>query len=84
MVLAGLGVALLPTTAVAGELFSGALRRVDLVGTQPIERRIVAIRRRDAPAPAGAVAHFWQLLDSVDELIPRSGGPPEHESTVSA
>jgi DNA-binding transcriptional LysR family regulator len=77
MVLAGLGVALLPTTAVAGELRSGALRRVELVGTQPIERRIVAIRRRDAPTPAGAVAHFWQLLDSVDELIPRSPASAE-------
>ena len=40
MVLAGLGVALLPTTAVANELRDGTLRRIDLVGSPPIERRI--------------------------------------------
>jgi DNA-binding transcriptional LysR family regulator len=71
MVLAGLGVALLPTTAVAGELSSGALRRIDLIGTRPIERRIVAIRRRDAERDRGAVEDFWSLLDRLDEIVPR-------------
>jgi DNA-binding transcriptional LysR family regulator len=66
MVLAGLGVALLPTTAVAGELAAGALHRIELVGTRPIERRIVAIRRRDAAPASPAVTAFWALLDSID------------------
>jgi DNA-binding transcriptional LysR family regulator len=65
MVLAGLGVALLPTTAVASELASGALHRIELVGGRPIERRIVAIRRRDSSAVTPAVAGFWALLDDV-------------------
>ena len=47
MVLAGLGIALLPTTAVATELRDGTLRRIDLVGSPPIERRIVGVRRLD-------------------------------------
>jgi DNA-binding transcriptional LysR family regulator len=76
MVLAGLGVALLPTTAVARELRSGALRRVQLVGTRPIERRIVAIRRRDSPLPSGAVGDFWRLLDDLAEMLPRADGTP--------
>ena len=65
MVLAGLGIALLPTTAVADELVSGALHRIELVGTRPIERRIVAIRRQDANAASPAVTAFWNLLDSI-------------------
>ena len=58
MVLAGLGVALLPTTAVAGELRDGTLRRIDLVGSPPIERRIVggpAARRGASLARGGRV-----------------------------
>jgi DNA-binding transcriptional LysR family regulator len=65
MVLAGLGIALLPTTAIAEELASGALHRIELVGTRPIERRIVAIRRRDASLSSPAVSAFWALLDSI-------------------
>src|SRR5439155_13059160 len=66
MVLAGLGIALLPTTAVITELATGALRRIELVGTPPIERRIVAIRRRDAQPGSPAVDGFWALLDATD------------------
>jgi DNA-binding transcriptional LysR family regulator len=65
MVLAGLGIALLPMTAIAEELASGALHRIELVGTRPIERRIVAIRRRDASLSSPAVSAFWALLDSI-------------------
>ncbi len=72
MVLAGLGIALLPTTAVAGELRDGTLRRVDLVGTPPIERRIVAVRRLDDEHRSEAAAAFWALL--LDFEDPR-GGP---------
>jgi DNA-binding transcriptional LysR family regulator len=69
MVLAGLGVALLPTTAVAAELREGTLRRIDLIGTPPIERRIVAVRRLDEERRSGAAAAFWRLL--VDFEDPR-------------
>jgi DNA-binding transcriptional LysR family regulator len=75
MVLAGLGVALLPRSAIGEELDSGRLRPIDIVGTPPIERRIVAIRRREVDGPpgapdagaerasgGGAAEAFWQLL----------------------
>lgn len=70
MVLAGLGVALLPTTAVAGELREGTLRRLDLIGTPPIERRIVAVRRLDGDRRSDASAAFWDLLVRFED--PRS------------
>ena len=63
MVLAGLGIALLPTTAVANELRDGTLRRIDLVGTPPIERRIVGIRRLDREYRTVAAEAFWALLE---------------------
>src|SRR6185503_3458600 len=66
MVLAGLGVALLPTTAVAGELRSGALRRLELIGTPRIERRIAALRRLDDEGRSPAALAFWALLQSFD------------------
>ena len=62
MVLAGLGVALLPTTAVGNELADGTLRRIDLVGVPPIERRIVAVRRLDDEHRSSAATAFWGLL----------------------
>ena len=65
MVLAGLGVALLPLTAVGEELEDGRLLRIQLIGTPPIERRIVAVRRRDRELPAPAVDAFWTLLGEV-------------------
>ena len=64
MVLAGLGIALLPTTAVAGELRDGSLRRLDVVGTPPIERRIVGVRRLDAEGRTPAALAFWRLLEA--------------------
>ena len=76
MVLAGLGIALLPTTAVATELLDGSLRRVDLIGTPPIERRIVAIRRLDEEHRSEAAAAFWKLLiDFEDPRGRMSVGP---------
>jgi DNA-binding transcriptional LysR family regulator len=66
MVLAGLGVALLPTTAVAGELRSGALRRIELIGTPRIERRIAALRRLDGEGRSPAATDFWALLQAFD------------------
>ena len=64
MVLAGLGIALLPTTAVAGELRDGTLHRIQLIGTPPIERRIVAVRRLDREHRTGASDAFWDLLEA--------------------
>src|SRR5207247_6101043 len=59
MVLAGLGVALLPMTAVAGELRSGALGRGVLIGTPRVERRIAALRRLDGDGQSPAHVVFW-------------------------
>lgn len=65
MVQQGLGVALLPRMALATELKSGSLRPVKLVGTQPVHRPIVALRRKDAGAPMGPVAGFLETLKEV-------------------
>jgi DNA-binding transcriptional LysR family regulator len=65
MVLAGLGVALLPRTAVRDELADGRLRPIELVGTPPIERQIVAIRRHDRSDLSPAAEAFWELLRQV-------------------
>jgi DNA-binding transcriptional LysR family regulator len=62
MVLAGLGVALLPRTAVGDELADGRLRAIELVGTPPIERQIVAVRRQDRSDTSPAAEGFWNLL----------------------
>jgi DNA-binding transcriptional LysR family regulator len=62
MVLAGLGVALLPRTAIEDELASGRLRPIELVGTPPVERRIVAVRRRERGETSPAAEAFWSLL----------------------
>lgn len=65
MVRQGLGVALLPQTAVAEELAAGTLRRVAIADAAPVRRRIVAVRRRDAGRPRGHVA---ALLDTIADL----------------
>ena len=78
MVLAGLGIALLPTTAVASELGDGSLRRLEVVGTPPIERRIVGVRRLDAEGRTPATLAFWRLL----EAFGRGGSPAP--STIEA
>jgi DNA-binding transcriptional LysR family regulator len=64
MVERGLGVSLLPRTAVVREVAAGALRRVELRDAAPMRRQIVAMRRRDAGAPAGLVLAFLDLLTS--------------------
>jgi DNA-binding transcriptional LysR family regulator len=61
-----LGVALLPTTAVATELRDGTLRRIDLVGSPPIERRIVGVRRLDDEQRSRAATSFWALLEAYE------------------
>jgi len=46
------------------------VRALSFQGRPPIRRRIVAIRRHDAPPPTGVVAGFWAVLDTIDGLLP--------------
>jgi DNA-binding transcriptional LysR family regulator len=62
MVERGLGVALLPRSAISREVAAGNLGRVELRGVAPMRRNIVSMRRRDAGAPTGPVAAFLELL----------------------
>jgi DNA-binding transcriptional LysR family regulator len=62
MVERGLGVSLVPTSTVAGELAAGTLARIELVDAAPARREIVAVRRRDAGPPSGAAALFLGML----------------------
>jgi DNA-binding transcriptional LysR family regulator len=64
-----LGVALLPRTAVAGEVAAGTLRRVPIADGIPLRRRLVAMRRHDAGPPSGVVAAFLELLGQAEEII---------------
>jgi DNA-binding transcriptional LysR family regulator len=72
MVVSGLGVALLPGTAVADSVASGSLREIRLVGARVIRRRIVAVERLGAGPRSPFLATMWGLLDRVPELIPRA------------
>lgn len=73
MVAKGLGVALLPHTAVTADLADGTLRVVAISGTPPIRRRIVAIRRSETGPIAGVPAAFYEVLAEIDEVL--SAGP---------
>jgi DNA-binding transcriptional LysR family regulator len=70
MVERGLGVSLVPTSTVAGELAAGTLARIELVDAAPARREIVAVRRRDAGPPSGAAGLF---LDMLAEEFPHPG-----------
>jgi len=61
----GLGVALLPRTAVSAELADGRLREVALADMAPARRRIVVVRRRDAGTPSTVVAAFLETLQQL-------------------
>ena len=61
MVEHGLGVALLPHTAVAPELAAGRLASATLAEASAIRRRIVAVRRRDAGPPVELVSAFLAI-----------------------
>ncbi|MGZ4482617.1 MAG: LysR family transcriptional regulator [Gaiellales bacterium] len=67
MVGQGLGVALLPHTAVADELAAGRLAAVRILDAAPIRRRIVAVHRRELAAASGVVAAF---LDTLADMRP--------------
>jgi DNA-binding transcriptional LysR family regulator len=64
-----LGVALLPRTAVVGEVAAGTLRRVPISDVLPMRRRLVVMRRRDLGPPSGVVKAFVDLLLQADQLI---------------
>jgi DNA-binding transcriptional LysR family regulator len=72
MVEQGLGVALLPHTAVAGELEAGALRAVRLSDTPALRREIVIFRRRDAGAASGALEAFLNCLSDLRPALQRA------------
>jgi DNA-binding transcriptional LysR family regulator len=69
MVQQGLGVALLPNTAVSEDVELGLLRRIEITGARPIRRRIVLITRPQSE-PTGPLAEFRRLLDQIPELVP--------------
>ncbi|HEY7523476.1 MAG TPA: LysR family transcriptional regulator [Candidatus Limnocylindrales bacterium] len=75
MVEQGLGVALLPATAVTAELADGRLTAVAIDGARPIRRRMVAIRRRDAGPPSGPVAAFYAVLPTIAGEGDRDSAP---------
>ncbi len=62
MVERGLGVALLPATAVGREVEAHNLVRVRMRGAPPMYNSIAAFRRLDAGVPEGVVAAFLALL----------------------
>jgi len=64
MVERGLGVAMLPGTAVAREVAAGTLMAVKMRDAPAMQNTIVAFRRRDAGKPEGIVAAFLTLLES--------------------
>jgi DNA-binding transcriptional LysR family regulator len=65
MVEQGLGVALLPHTAVAAELEAGSLQAVTLADAPAPKRQIVIFRRRDAGPPSGALQAFLNCLSDL-------------------
>jgi DNA-binding transcriptional LysR family regulator len=66
MVERGLGVALLPSSAVAREVETKSLRVIKMKDAPPMHQTIVAYRRRDAGEPTGIVAAFLTLLGTRD------------------
>jgi DNA-binding transcriptional LysR family regulator len=72
MVERGLGVALLPGTAVADDLAAGSVREVGLGGAAAIRRQIVAVERLGARPASPFSTTLWDLLERIPELIPRA------------
>ena len=72
MVERGLGVALLPGTAVADALAVGSVREVGLGGVATIRRQIVAVERQGDRPTSPFSATLWGLLERIPELIPRA------------
>ncbi|MBI3521475.1 MAG: LysR family transcriptional regulator [Chloroflexi bacterium] len=62
MVEEGLGIALLPRTAVLREIADRSLRVVSVIGFPTVKRQIVALRRRDSGEPLKPLAALLDLL----------------------
>lgn len=77
MVRQGLGVALIPHTAVAEELEAGTLREVVMTDAEPVRRRIVAIRRRDAGPSTGPVGAFLATAGEMRAELQRAASGPQ-------
>jgi DNA-binding transcriptional LysR family regulator len=69
----GLGVALLPTVAVARELELGQLASVPILDAGPVHRRMVVIRRSDSGPPGGIAQAFLDILLDMVGTAPTSG-----------
>ena len=61
-----LGIALLPRTAVSGEIAARSLSQVGVKDAPRVAQQIVAIRRRDQGKASGPVAAFLTLLREAD------------------
>jgi DNA-binding transcriptional LysR family regulator len=72
MVERGLGVALLPGTAVADALTAGSLLEIGLAGAAVIRRQIVAVERPGTRPTSPFSTTLWGLLERIPELIPRA------------
>lgn len=66
MVERGLGVALLPASAIGREVQSHSLKTIPMKDAPPMHNSIVAYRRRDAGEPQGIVAAFLALIATHD------------------
>lgn len=62
MVQEGLGVALLPWSAIQTELRGQQLRAITVIDMTPVRRTIIAVRRRDAGPATGPLETFLELL----------------------
>lgn len=69
----GLGVALLPVTAIAADLARGALRAIPINGVTPTRRRIVAVRRAASGQATPPVQGFLDVLERIGEILPEHG-----------
>jgi len=65
----GLGISFLPLGAVAAEIESGVLRRVQVTGLPPLKRNTAVVYRTDRYLSAGARA-FLKILSDDSELFP--------------
>ena len=72
MVERGLGVALLPGTAVADALAAGSVWEVGLGGATTIRRQIVAVERPGGRPTSTFSTTLWHLLERIPEFIPRA------------
>lgn len=69
----GLGVALLPVTAIAADIARGALRAIQINGLTPTRRRIVAVRRAGSGQATPPVQGFLDVLERIGEILPKHG-----------